>query len=79
MGELDKLLEKLGENPNNNITRQEIVDISNGEKHIVTLFLEDRYAQFHDEFTQIAPVSDIPDLKLIVDYLSKEGYDTNSD
>jgi len=44
---------------------------------IATLYLSDKYAEFHDEFTQTANTN--PELKPLYDYLIKNGWGTNLD
>jgi len=83
-GKLKEVIDKLMENTNNSLDTQEVIDIdhigSDKQKHqLVTLFLGDKYAQFHDEYTQLA--SSIPDLKPLADYVLDEsnGWDNNLD
>ena len=44
---------------------------------VADLFLKDKYARFHGEFTQTALTN--PELKPLVDYLMNSGWDTNFD
>jgi len=82
--ELELILRTMSHNPNNSFDSQKIIDITNygsdNEKHqVVTLHLGDKYAQFHDEFTQLSTI--IPELKPLAEYIldEKNGWETNLD
>lgn len=42
---------------------------------IVDLFLKNKYAQFYEEFAQTASINQ--ELRLLVDYLTSNGWDSN--
>lgn len=50
-------------------------DISFAGKIVATIYPEDKYIQFHDEYTQIS--YDIPKLRKIIDVLEAEGFEHN--
>lgn len=83
MVELSDVLNRISkENPNRiNIRRQEVVDVAfendRGKGIIVSIYTSSKYAQFHDEFAQIAPT--IQELQPLIQYLDQEGYRTNLD
>ena len=50
-------------------------EIPEKELPVVTLYVGNKSAQFHGEFTQTA--SDNPELKPLIDYLEKNNWDYN--
>ena len=55
-----------------NVVPKLVIDVTDSKnKPIVSIFPDDKYIQFHDEFTQIGV--DIPVLKELMDY----GFDHN--
>ncbi len=78
MKELKNLLDNLEkDNSNNKIQKQEIFKVFNGEHVIVTIYPSDKYAKFHDEYTQTA--LSIEEFKPLIRYLEKENYEMNLD
>jgi hypothetical protein len=87
--ELEEILKKLSENPNNKIVKKkEIIVIYNGKGEgdkfgtmipipVVTLDPTDKFAQFHDEYTIIA--SEVEELKPLMKYIQENGYNSNLD
>ena len=78
--QLQKILNDVMKNPNNSMSSHEVIDIENQGRdkrrhQVVTLYLMDKYAVFHDEYTQTA--FSIPELKPLVDYCIKNDWNTN--
>ena len=75
--ELSEMLGSLKESPHNQIRHQRIIDIYSGERHVVTLYLGNKYAQFYYEFAQIG--RGFEELKPLFDYLERNEFDMNLD
>jgi hypothetical protein len=75
----DEIARMFEGNPNNvKATSQEVIDVVYGEgRPIVTIYTGEKYAQWHDEFTQNA--ASIPDLKPLLRLLIDQGYKMNLD
>lgn len=90
--DLEKAVGEVLNNPRNSFDIQGILTISHDitskgsfitgvgkiEKDnttVVELYLNDKYAQFHGEFAQTASLN--PELKPLMDYLNKNGWNTN--
>jgi len=91
---LNLIIEELLKNPRNSQSQQIVIDITHTLKEkvtttcigplpetkkmgMVTLYLGDKYAQFHEEFTQTADTN--PELKPLIDYVTKRGWRNNLD
>lgn len=82
---LENVIREFLENSNNKISSQEVVTLYNNQPGgdgfipvpIVNLYLGEKYAKFHEEYTQIAP--SINELKPLIKYLDENGFETNLD
>jgi len=77
---LDIILTDVLRNPHNKLEREAIFHLVNGDGNIVaTIYPEDKYIGFHDEYTQTA--TQIEELKPMVNFLLDEenGYRCNLD
>ena len=64
--------------PNNpTIEAEEVIEVVYQGGPVVSIYTKSKYAQFHDEFSQIGP--DIPVLKKLIGELEAEGYRLNLD
>lgn len=57
------------------ITEKTLWDITLNENPVMSIFPDDKYIQFHDEYTQIA--WDIPELQNLIKFLKKKGFAHN--
>lgn len=81
---LNILLKDLTKSPRNTLDEQTVMTLTHTAKEkpeekipIVSLYFGDKYAQFHDEFTQTARNNS--ELKPLVDYLVRNHWETNLD
>ncbi len=72
---LQEILNKIKENPKNQIQKQEIIKISNGNNLIVTIYPIDNKALFHGEYIQTANFID--ELKPLINFLDTKKYRIN--
>ena len=72
---LQEVLDGLKENPKNQIQRQEVIKVSNGDNLIVTIYPADKKAQFHEPYEQTA--TSIDELKPLIDFFDIEKYRVN--
>ncbi len=88
MAGLDDLLLELGKNPLNKIRKEkdvrhvihEYILKKDGQEEmivapIVSIYTGEKYAEFHDEFTQTALMN--PELQPLVKFLNENRYRTN--
>jgi hypothetical protein len=73
---LEKILLKLSKNPKNSLNVQGVITIyhedKSGEKYpIVNLYLKDKYAHFHDEYTQTVITN--PELRPLYDFINEKS------
>ena len=67
---------RLFENPEKvRVITQEIMDVVYDGKEMVTIYMGDKYAQWHGDFARTAPLN--PELRPLVEYLSYIGYRQN--
>lgn len=65
MADIDQIVQKL-KKFECNCEEKRIIDISDkGNRPIATLFIDDKYIQFHDEYTQIG--IEVPPLKELLE------------
>ena len=57
------------------ITKKTFHDVSIKGKPVVSIFIEDKYIQFHDEYTQIA--WGVPELRELLNKLERLGFRNN--
>lgn len=66
-----KLLPRLGYT----VDIKTVYDILKGNYPIASIFVEDKYIQFYDQYSQIAP--QIPELKTIIEEAENLGWKVN--
>jgi maltoporin len=83
--DIEGLVEDFLKNSNNKSSSQEVITLYNNQpsgdglisRPVVRLYLEDKYAEFFEEYTQIA--NSIEELKPIIEYIDHNGFATNLD
>jgi len=70
------LVRKLFEGLNDvNVKREEVLHVFDSQEHIVSLSPDGKYAEFNEDFRD--PTSHGSGLRPLLDYLKREGYQTN--
>ena len=57
------------------IDREEVLHVSRAGEHMVSLYPDKKYAEFDEDLRD--PSSHGPGLRPLMDYLEREGYETN--
>lgn len=75
MSNLDDLIKGLSKNKDFTSKRGTVRRIYFNGEEILTIFPEDKYAEFHGEYKRKAP--DIGKIRPLIDHFEEKGYRTN--